>query len=139
MKLGFTGTMGGLTVRQHYMLFERLTSLKPAVLVHGGCIGGDDEADKMAADMGIPRLVFPSTRIDKRVSDEVLRSRTGSVVWIRPAKEPLDRNPDIVNAVEQLIACPRQSRMITRSGTWTTVRLARRILGDVNVHVIGPT
>jgi hypothetical protein len=138
MKLGFTGTKAGLTIRQHDMLYERLTMLKPSVFVHGGCVGGDDEADLMAATLGIPRLVFPSTRIDKRVSDDVLRSRTGSPVWIMTPKEPLDRNPDIVNAVEQLIACPRQPRMITRSGTWTTVRLARRILGDINVHVIGP-
>lgn len=138
MKLGVTASQVGMTERQRRMFRARVIELRPSALVHGGCVGGDDDADIIAAELGVPRFVFPSTRLDKRVSDEVLRGRTGSSVTIMPAKEPLERNPDIVAAVARMIACPRQSRMITRSGTWTTVRLARRVLGDVNVEVIGP-
>jgi hypothetical protein len=138
MKLGVTATQRGMTDRQRQMFRARVIELRPSALIHGGCTGGDDHADIIAAELGVPRFVFPSTRVDKRVPDDVLRARTGSSVTIMPAKEPLDRNPDIVNAVDKIIACPQQSRMITRSGTWTTVRLARRILGDVNVEVIGP-
>jgi hypothetical protein len=138
MKVGITATWRGTTAAQRERLRARLKELRPSAIVHGGCIGGDDEADIIAAELGIHRFVFPSTITKKRVPDEVLKSRTGSLVTIMPPDEPLLRNPRIVRNVARLIALPRQAQEIIRSGTWTTVRLGRKILGRENVEIIGP-
>jgi hypothetical protein len=41
-------------------------------------------------------------------------------------KPPLARDRDIVNAVEFLIAAPKSDDQTLRSGTWTTIRYARK-------------
>lgn len=43
-----------------------------------------------------------------------------------PVKKPLDRNRDIVEAAEVLIACPDGPER-QRSGTWATIRHALRV------------
>ena len=44
----------------------------------------------------------------------------------RKQKDYLDRNHDIVDETELLIACPKEPEEITRSGTWATIRYARK-------------
>lgn len=126
MILSFTGTQRGLDPSQLEAVAGVLAS-GVELLVHGGCIGADDEADQLAAELGIDRLVFPSTRLDKRVADEVLRDRKGSRVTIREAMEPLKRNRLIVKYGQKLVACPYEREEVVRSGTWATVRYAQRI------------
>jgi hypothetical protein len=45
---------------------------------------------------------------------------------VRPALDYLDRNHAIVDAVHALIAAPKGSKEERRSGTWATVRYARK-------------
>ena len=52
--------------------------------------------------------------------------------------DPKRRNPLIVRAATDLVACPRQSHEITRSGTWMTVRFARHVLGEDHVIILFP-
>lgn len=136
MRLGFTGSQQGMTEHQKALLMERLLYPRPSVFVHGGCIGADDEADVMAAGLGIYRVIYPSTHLRKRVPDAVLRSRGPCVIHM--ARPPLQRNPLIVAACERLLAAPAQAREVLRSGTWTTVREGRRRLGGLCVHVLPP-
>ncbi len=42
------------------------------------------------------------------------------------SKPYLERNRDIVDASEVLIACPSTREEVMRSGTWATVRYARK-------------
>jgi len=42
------------------------------------------------------------------------------------AKPYLDRNQDIVDGADILIAAPNEDKEIVRSGTWSTVRYARK-------------
>ena len=42
-------------------------------------------------------------------------------------KRYLERNRDIVDACDILIACPRTLKEELRSGTWATVRYARKV------------
>jgi len=44
----------------------------------------------------------------------------------RKAKPYLARNQDIVDETEVLIAVPAQKKEIVRSGTWATIRRARK-------------
>lgn len=136
VKIGFTGSQRGLTSKQNEDLFALLKRLNPELGVHGACIGADDLFDQLCAKLGISRAIFPSTNLSKRVPDAELISRSGSVCTIYPAKPGLERNADIVNLGAALIACPRQSFEIVRSGTWATVRLARRL--GKPIHLLLP-
>ncbi len=42
-------------------------------------------------------------------------------------KPYLERNRDIVNACDVLIACPKGEKEELRSGTWATIRYARKV------------
>lgn len=44
-----------------------------------------------------------------------------------PEKDYLDRNRDIVNCTDILITCPSGYTEKLRSGTWATIRYARKI------------
>jgi hypothetical protein len=144
IRVSLTATQRGMTPFQMRRFSERLGELNREfgimVLVHGGCIGGDDEGDIIAALLGINRLVYPGPRGPKRIDDGVFKSRTGSNVTIMPSvDDPLKRNPFIVKAGrDRLFACPRQRGEIIRSGTWTTIRLGRKLLGEDRVEIIYP-
>jgi hypothetical protein len=51
-------------------------------------------------------------------------------------KPYLVRNREIVEGVDLLIACPKEPVEVLRSGTWATVRIARRL--GVPVVLIWP-
>ncbi len=138
MKLGFTATQGGLTAWQKTMARTRMVKLKPVAVVHGGCIGGDDQIDEIAAELGIIRIIFPSTHPTKALPKDHFQRRVGSVVIWNEADEPLKRNVKIVKTVDMLIGCPQQPKETVRSGTWATIRQARKVLGTARVEVINP-
>ena len=90
-------------------------------LHHGDCSGADNVANVMATILQWRRVSHPCTgtaaawRAHCDVDKEM------------PAKEPLDRNQDIVNVVDELIALPQLTEERSpRSGTWATIRMARR-------------
>lgn len=127
MKVSFTGSQSGMILAQRGHLLQQLKTLRPSAFIHGGCVGADDEADELAAYLGIPRFVFGSSNVLKSVSETTMLARVGSaVVFIGPRVPPLQRNPKIVDAGDLLIAAPKERAEVLRSGTWTTVRLARR-------------
>lgn len=53
-----------------------------------------------------------------------------------PIKPPLVRNHDIVDSTELLIACPKEQVEVLRSGTWATIRYARK--KEITVWLIDP-
>lgn len=126
MKVSFTGTQRGMTEQQKAKVRARLIGLRPTAVVHGGCIGADDEFDEIAAKLGIDRYVFPCDIESKRIPDNVLRMRTGSNVVIMPPKPPLERNKTIVMAGDILLVCPKEKSEILRSGTWSTYRYGKK-------------
>jgi hypothetical protein len=112
--------------RQLGNLRAEFMRLAPTLLAHGACRGADDEADGLAAEMGIHRVAYPSTA-STRVYDNYLQARVGSQITIvLPPQPPLVRDKIIVDIAEILIAAPKSMTEILRSGTWTTVRYARR-------------
>jgi hypothetical protein len=132
--LSFTGTEHGMDSQQKDRFDALIREGGIRLLIHGACIGADDEADEIAAYHGVPRLAYPSTKTDKRVPNAVLLARTGShITFHKEVLDPLKRNPLIVLAGDRLVACPYEQEEIIRSGTWTTVRHARRLGREVLV------
>ena len=118
MEVGFTGTQRGMTNSQKEELVKFLQDNKVTKLHHGDCVGADKEAHDIAVSLGIETEVHPPDKDDKRAFCK------GDI--IHEPKPYLERNHDIVDDSELLVACPFQSKEIVRSGTWATVRYARK-------------
>lgn len=120
MKIGFTGTQRGTTQPQRALLICEIQLWAPKLFVHGGCIGADAEAHK------IVRQFSKATTIKIRPSD--IPAKTAKLdADIRCApKPPLERNHHIVREVDRMIACPGEYGEVLRSGTWATIRYARK-------------
>ncbi|HEY6019598.1 MAG TPA: hypothetical protein VIY48_06745 [Candidatus Paceibacterota bacterium] len=98
------------------LLLKRLT--KPLQFHHGDCKGADEEAAEIALGLGIYVISHPSNtepRAHTRSHEE----------W--DIDKPLERNRDIVNASDILIAAPSSLKEQLRSGTWATIRYARHM------------
>ena len=127
--VSFTGTKRGMSLRQKDTFVEELIRLESegfGILVHGGCKGADENAHLIAMTRGWKLKVYPS---DKKEWHGYL---TGEFE-LMPEEDPLKRNPKIVRDGELLIACPYQIFEITRSGTWTTIRHARRQKKEIRI------
>lgn len=121
--VGFTGTQVGCADAQVVALARLLVAVGCEVLHHGDCVGADETAHRVARAMGARVEVHPPRITAKRAWCETVR---GDVV--HEPDEYLARNRAIVAATEVLVACPREEHGETlRSGTWATVRAARRL------------
>lgn len=120
MKIGFTGTRAGMTERQGVLLLDFLRRVGAgSTFHHGGAIGADFEAWKLAhVILGLESECYPSNLPSSSAKTTDDKTHT--------PKPPLDRNRDIVNACDVLIATPEGDE-VQRSGTWATVRYARKI------------
>lgn len=125
MSLGFTGTQIGLSHKQKDTLRHILKKFRhlEIKLRHGDCIGADAEANTIAREEGFKTVAHPPTNDKKRAFCEVDKTL--------PEKDYLVRNHDIVNCSKLLIACPRGIQETVRSGTWATVRYARKVGKDI--------
>ncbi len=123
MKVGFTGTREGLTELQRQSLRKWLRDNRPTEVHHGMCVGGDAEFSCAVVDV---------TLDDETPPHEVahpctLRNLQWTDCWadeIRPELPPLERNRNIVDAVDVLLVGPKGPEEL-RSGTWSTCRYAR--------------
>ena len=120
MKVGFTGTREGLTEYQRGKLAKVLSDMRDtySVFVHGDCVGADEQAHRIAKSLGYIIEVYPP-------KNPRLRAFCEATIVHEP-DDYLSRNRKIVDTVDFLIACPKQEKEILRSGTWATVRYARK-------------
>jgi len=128
MKIGFTGTQKGMTDKQKEKLRDILSrQIYPNHNIefhHGDCIGADSEAHKIAKEMGFVVHIHPPIKPNKRAFCQ------GDVEHIK--KDYLIRDYDIIDAATILIACPAGKEEL-RSGTWATVRYARKISRPITI------
>jgi hypothetical protein len=118
MIVGFTGTQRGMTKAQR----ERLTSdVFNAIHIdefrHGDCEGADETASRIANDFNVQVIIHPPLDPKKRAFC------IGHTLTPKPY---LERNHDIVDACNLLIATPGQKQEQLRSGTWATIRYATK-------------
>lgn len=124
MNVGFTGTRVGMNAKQKMtvkFLLDILLRTVNNVFHYGACVGADDEAAKIANELGYHIVAHPATGLTP-LARSMLAEPMGTVWKPKPA---LERNKDIVDVSEVLIAVPRTSEERLRSGTWATVRYAR--------------
>jgi hypothetical protein len=134
--LSFTGCrptktrLRGMTDLQRAVVANLLVERQPDKVVHGDCVGSDEVFAELVHELlGVTQILYPgyppgrpddfSQRawVDRRWPDEC---------FVQPAKPFLERDTDIVLAGEFLLATPRGTKELTYSGTWSTIRRARK-------------
>lgn len=129
MHYGFTGTREGMTRRQREAVFALLADRLNHMTMgetrfadwfhHGCCVGADEQAHELARRLELLTEGHPpvdQSRMALLICDRMNRPRS----FMR-------RNYEIVQSVVEVIAAPRGMHEEPRhSGTWATVRLARR-------------
>jgi hypothetical protein len=125
IRLGFTGTRKGMTNRQLLSFLETVKIFAKARIIkefhHENYIGADKEThDKMINISGCEVIVHFA-----KIKSPMIAKLEGDF-WRMPSKPPLERNKDIVDETDNLIACPDSSKEKLRSGTWATIRYAKK-------------
>jgi hypothetical protein len=130
MKVGFTGTRKGMSTAQLNQLRCVLYSFKEIVeFHHGGAEGADRQADSFVSfGEHVPIVLHPCPGVvgEQTIGRSGRSTYNGHDVTWREVLPPLVRNRNIVGEADVLIAAPEQNEETTRSGTWATVRYARR-------------
>jgi hypothetical protein len=107
-----------MTPTQRERLRALLACTPGAVLHHGDAIGADAEAHDIAVALGWAVVIHPP-------SEDYGRAFKASS-FVRAPRPHLKRNRAIVRETDMLIAAPAGAIEELRSGTWSTVRYARR-------------
>lgn len=121
MILGFTGTKIGMTHEQKLLVRHQLLEMSPARVVHGDCVGADDDFDRIAVQLGLLRELYPSDATSYRARGDLRQPEL--LFAVHEPAPPLRRNVLIVRSATQMLACPKGPEE-RRSGTWATVRRA---------------
>jgi hypothetical protein len=118
--VGFTGTSRGMTNEQKLavkvLICQGQKRIKEAR--HGDCIGADEEFHDIADSYRIPLIGHPPENATKRAFCSGFLRR-------ELPKPYLERNHDIVDESEVVLATPGEGGEVLRSGTWATIRYAR--------------
>lgn len=134
MHIGFTGTQDGTTKEQFTSLcklMNALTALDKDVVFHNGdCVGADEESAMYAKLLNWKIHLHPPLSNAKRVFLDQFSE------WVEVPLNYLERNKNIVKQSQALIATPK-SKETLRSGTWSTVRYARKL--GKRIYIIYPS
>lgn len=118
--VGFTGTRAVITPIQAYTLGMVFSALNPKEAHHGDCKGADQVFHQTCMFTKTLVVTHPCNIQEQRGFCE------GATTEL-PIKDPLERNRDIVDQVEIMLATPHTLQEELRSGTWATIRYARRV------------
>lgn len=119
MDVGFTGSRLGMTDRQVMALAGLLRETKAATFHHGCAIGADAQAHRTAE-----QIVGLQIHLHRPIQPFQMEPGLTGVEW--PPKPFLKRNRLLVRCVRLLIGAPHGPDE-QRSGSWSTLRFARRI------------
>lgn len=132
LSLGFTGTQEGMTIPQYQRVHMIVVNLKPSHAHHGDCIGADAQFHDICRMCGVYVIGHPGM-------DEFKRSPKRAncqVDEVRPTYPYLLRNTYIVDAVDQMIGAPKGYEEELQSGTWSTIRKAKK--KELTVYIVYP-
>lgn len=131
LKIGITGTRNKDLIQD--IQFQKLklvfTLFKCTVeLHHGDCTGADELGFGIAQEIRWRTVSHPPL-------NNTYRAFTHSDLEL-PAKNYSDRNRDIVDSVFALVGVSATMKEVSRSGTWSTIRYARKM--NRELHIILP-
>lgn len=124
--VGFTGTRKGMSERQKNKLVEIFTDFRNGgdqiVFHHGDCEGSDAEADLIARNFKAEIHIHPPNNPKNRA----FCYQEGDHIY--PEKPYLVRDRDIVDAVQMMLAAPKDDKReeFRGSGTWASYRYAKK-------------
>jgi len=149
MKMGFTGTQSGIVEFQKVKVTEYFEQYLPNEFHHGDCIGSDAEAHILfleyhtrhdteerrivihpptnpnkRAFCGLHGLQGSEKRIPEELAVKLVECKYPVKIEWHSNKVYLERNKDIVNDCEIMLATPKEVEHTVRSGTWATIRYA---------------
>lgn len=125
--IGVTGTRSGANMAQVQTFAALLRAIRAGTglemgmaprLHHGDCVGFDKQAANLARAGGFLIVGHPPT-------NPRLRARFPSD-WEEEPLPFLERDQAIVDASDLLIAATKEDHETIRSGTWATIRMARK-------------
>lgn len=123
-QIGLTGNREFPTQEQVTIFCSLLNTLTGNTVTfhHGGCIGSDETMHHLIHHY-YPNCIihlYPSTFKD------MWGIQPDEADWSQEPKKALERDLDIVNASEILIALSPTEEEILRSGTWATLRYMKK-------------
>jgi hypothetical protein len=127
--VGVTATREGLSPEQNKWIKDFLNRNGAAVMHHGDCIGGDEELAEIFSNFDTYIIAHPGLSSHQRAN-----SKYNDIVL--PRQDYQVRNRYIVKLSQILLAFPRGPLEEIRSGTWSTVRYAKR--ENSKLIIIGP-
>ncbi len=129
IRVGFTGTKNGMDDLQKISLGVIFSGLRDEYQIvefhHGDCIGADAQAAKIAKQFGFYLICHPGYP-PKNPKETKYRAFTDFNDEVLEPKPFIERDRDIVDVTDKLIAAPVSQQEETRSGTWTTIRYAKK-------------
>ena len=146
LRIGFTGTRRGMTYPQTQAVKKLFYGSKEFELHQGCCLGADEDAVCLAIldpfdKYACVRVIGHPCTIKGQQSEDVI----SLCDEVRTALPPLERNKVIVDACDLLVATPATDHEELRSGTWATIRYARKagkviylVLTDGSIKREGP-
>jgi hypothetical protein len=123
--LGFTGTRKGMTSRQlegFEILLKAFYAEGYRDFHYGDCVGSDEEAAGIALKVGFELHCHPP--VDR--SERAFTDRKWKKIIVYPPRPFLERNHEIVFKSDRLLATPSSEEEEVRSGTWATIRFAKK-------------
>ena len=133
VKIGFTGSRDGINSNQRQEIINILNKYigcDTIYIYHGDCKGADTDFHNICAEFKNRANII--IQIHPPNVNTMRAFNTPDIMM--PVKPYLERNAGIVSNCDILIACPRdKNREELRSGTWATIRAARKANKEIHI------
>lgn len=125
IELGVTASRKGISSHQanSFRGFLRINFI-PIIFHNGCCVGGDEKTLKIVLGMYPDTKIYYHPPLNKTL---VFKYETRKIDVVFPEKDYLDRNKCIVDSCKHLVCFPELNNETQRSGTWSTIRYARKV------------
>lgn len=124
MKIAITATSKARLTEYQLDAARELIEAEDEVHI-GDCVNGDAQVHAVCVEVGARTVGHPPITEAKRAFCEYNDEH--------PPRQYIERNHDMVDECELLLAFPKSHIEEVRSGTWATVRYARQIGREVTI------
>ena len=131
MIIGFTGTRNGMTDAQINRVAQILEDEEPTKTIDGMCVGSDAGFALLSSGLGVYTIGYPGhSKLDE---DDMTYRDPNPRDEERESKTHFERNRDIVNECDIMIATPSGDNFDHRGGTNYTIKYALKVGKEINI------